>query len=222
MTKVLDLTGQKFGRLTVIKRVDNDKKGDSCWLCKCDCGNYKVVGSNNLKSGNVKSCGCLRESMAKTKLYIHGKYKTRLFRLWSNIKTRCYNKKEKAYKYYGGRGITMCDEWLSDFMNFYNWAIDNGYDENAKKYECTIDRIDNNKGYFPDNCRWVTQQIQNRNKRTNKNITYNGETHCLMEWAEILGVNYKSLCNRFSYGWSLDRIFNQPYRKNNNGRRKTI
>lgn len=213
MAKLQDLTGQRFGRLTVIKRVENDKRGNSRWLCRCDCGNEKVVSSHNLKNGHAKSCGCFRRDIAKTKLYTHGKYKTRLFGIWTGIKNRCYNKKETAYKHYGGRGITMCDKWLNDFQAFYDWSIANGYDEKAKKYECTIDRIDNNKGYSLENCRWVTQSIQNRNKRTNNNLTYNGETHCLKEWAEILGVNYKSFYNRFFNGWSLDRIFNQPYRK---------
>ena len=116
------------------------------------------------------------------------------------MKQRCYNPNKPQYKDWGGRGITICDEWLNDFMAFYDWAMSNGYQDNL-----TIDRIDNNKGYEPSNCRWVDHKIQNRNKRNNRNYTINGETHCLTEWCEILGLNRGTVKNRLRYGWSIEQ-----------------
>lgn len=131
----------------------------------------------------------------------HHKSNTRLFHIWCGVKQRCYYHKHKQYKDYGGRGIAVCDEWLRDFMNFYNWAITNGYRENL-----TIDRIDNNGNYEPNNCRWVTIKQQQRNKSTCRNITINGETHCLMEWCEILNLKYDKIRMRLNrLGWSIER-----------------
>lgn len=214
MPKALELTGQKFGRLTVVQRVENDKKGAACWLCKCDCGNEKVVQASQLKSGMTKSCGCLLREVSGARFFVHGLKHTRLYDVWSSIKARCFNLKNEHYKDYGGRGIKMCDEWKNDFKVFYNWSIANGYNETAKKYECTIDRIDNNKDYAPDNCRWVTQKEQCNNKRNNHLITYNNETHTVMQWAEIIGIEYRILLNRINkYGWSIERAFITPVRK---------
>lgn len=187
-----DLTGQKFGRLTVIKRADNNKNGSTRWLCKCDCGNEKIVEGGHLRSNKIKSCGCLLTDILIKRNYTHGMTNTRLFHIWQGIKIRCYNKNFEHYKYYGGRGITMYAEWENDFMSFYDWAMENGYKENL-----TIDRIDVNGNYCPKNCRWVTQKEQNRNTRKNRLITFNGETHCIGEWAEITGINKSTLCTRY-------------------------
>ena len=196
MKTAKDLTGKVFGKLIVIKKVGTDKKYNTQWLCKCECGNEKIVARDKLIIGHTTSCGCARKNFFKNLNKIHGLSHSRLWYVWYNIKNRCYRNTSKYYKYYGGRGITMCKEWLDDYQNFYNWAIKNGYDETAPKGACTIDRIDVNGNYEPNNCRWISMREQSRNKRNNKRISYNGETHCLKEWAEILSVDYKKLRDR--------------------------
>lgn len=152
--------GRKYGRLTVVA-YDRLEKGNLYFICKCACGTTKSVQKNGLVSGAVTSCGCkLIERNTK-----HNLAYTRLYKVFRDMKTRCFNPRSKDYKNYGGRGITICDEWLNDFTSFYKWAYENGYDENAPKLACTIDRIDNDKGYFPENCRWVDIATQNRNRR---------------------------------------------------------
>ena len=190
MGKFKDLTGQRFGKLIVIKRVPN-QDGLVCWLCKCDCGNEKTIKRRELCSGDAISCGCFKRTHAIT----HNMSHTRLYRLWGGIKSRCYSKNSSYYKFYGGRGIKICDEWLgkNGFQNFYNWAISNGYNENAKYGECTIDRIDVNGNYEPNNCRWITNKEQQINKTNNHFLTYNGKTFTISQWAEKLKINNSSL-----------------------------
>lgn len=199
MTKArIDLTGQRFGRLTVIKYV-----GESQWLCKCDCGNETIVDRGHLRTGHTKSCGCLklRNENHGTK---HHLTHTTLHRLWCGMIGRCYVKSNSGYKNYGGRGITVCEEWNNDFMSFYNWAIANGWKEGL-----TIDRIDVNGNYEPSNCRWVEWKTQARNKRNNTTITWNGETHCLKEWEEITNL---PICKRYFNGWTIEDMFTKPKR----------
>lgn len=208
MGKFQDLTGQKFGRLTVIKRAENSKTKQTRWLCKCDCGKTKIILSNSLKSGKTISCGCLHNDLLKQRLSKHQKTKTRLYKVWLRMKARCYNAKVKEYNLYGGRGIEVCNEWKNNYMSFYNWALSNGYDENAKYKECTIDRIDVNGNYEPSNCRWVNSTIQSKNKRINFLVTYKNETHCLKDWSEILNINYSVLHKRLKYlKWSVEKSF---------------
>lgn len=164
MTGVKDLTGQRFGRLTAISRAGSDTQGKATWRCRCECGNEVVVTGTQLRRNNTRSCGCLKREVTRKRLTTHGKTKTRLFPIWQSMKDRCYCQTHHAYKYYGERGITVCDEWRYDFQKFYEWAIANGYDENASTWQCTIDRIDNDKGYSPYNCRWVDMKVQNNNK----------------------------------------------------------
>lgn len=188
MPKLKDITGQKFGKLTALKRVNNDKQNCVCYLCKCDCGKEVIVRSNSLKNGNTQSCGCLQKQTAiitsKNNFTKHNLCNHRIYRIYRGIKRRCYNKNEKAFINYGGRGISICEEWRNDFKSFYNWAIANGYQENL-----TIDRIDVNGNYEPINCRWTDMKTQQRNRRNNHLVTFNGETKCIAEWAEILGYS---------------------------------
>ena len=164
--KLIDLTGQKFHRLTVLRRSENNtSQGKPKWICRCDCGNIVEVGGYELKSGNTKSCGCWNRESTHDRFYKHGMKKSRLYYVWNSMKDRCYNPNNKRYKDYGGRGIRVCDEWLHDFVAFRDWAFKTGYDENAPFRQCTLDRANNDEGYFPFNCVWSTIAQQNRNKR---------------------------------------------------------
>ena len=187
MPQFIDLTGKRFGKWTVLSRADN-KGTETMWNCVCDCGCSRAVSGNNLRSGCSKSCGC---SFLK-----HGKKGTRLYNIWGGMKARCYRKSHVWYKRYGGRGITVCDEWLNDFQAFHDWAMANGYEDNL-----TIDRIDNNKGYQPDNCRFVTQAQQVRNRCNSQKAVINGEEKSLYEWAEMYGLSYQTVYRRCERGW---------------------
>ena len=216
--KLIDLTGQVYERLTVIKRVDDYISPSGSrkvqWLCKCECGKEVIATGNNLKNGNSKSCGCYnRELLLKMNL-THNASNTRLYHIWTCMKDRCYNPKNKKYKDYGGRGIIICDEWINDFEAFANWAYDNGYVENVSRGECTIDRIDVNGNYCQQNCRWVNQKVQTNNKRNNHYITYNGETHTVTEWNNILGYKKGVLSRRIFSGWSIEDAFTKPVKSN--------
>lgn len=205
----LDLKGQKFGRLTVLERAENTKANKSKWLCKCDCGNLRKVVGSNLKNGMTKSCGCLERELNIQRSTRHGLESTRICHVWRNIKARCQNPKNTSYKNYGGRGITICEEWLGEngLKNFAQWAYENGYDENAEKGKCTIDRIDNNKGYYPENCRWVDLHVQANNKRNNVLITYNGRTQTLEQWCKELNLSRSMVKHRYERGWSTNDLF---------------
>lgn len=203
MSKVIDITGQKFNNLTVIERLPNAKGGISVWKCLCDCGNYTTVRASNLKNGAVKSCGCLKH-ISRTKT--HGETHTRLYSLWNAMKNRCNNPNANCYMRYGGRGIKVCDEWQESFVSFRDWSLENGYDETL-----SIDRIDNNKGYYPKNCRWVTFEQQCNNRRSNVLIEYKGETRNLMQWCKILNVDYKLVHNRMNKsGWNFEKSVSTP------------
>lgn len=174
MGKAKDYTGQKFGRLTAIERIRiyGPNRWYTYYKCKCDCGNIVTTRSASLVDGNTTSCGCYHREITgninrgkPTATLTHGKSHSRLYGVFRDMKTRCYNKNCKDYKNYGARGITICDEWLQDFLAFERWAFEHGYDPTAPKLQCTIDRIDNEKGYCPENCRWVDIATQNRNKR---------------------------------------------------------
>lgn len=199
-----DLSGKRFGRLVVQKRDENAKCGMTRWKCLCDCGNECSVLARNLVSGHTVSCGCYRNEVREQLQKKHGYKGTRIYGVWEKIKSRCCNPDNPSYSRYGGRGITICDEWRDNPEAFIEWAYANGYDENAKYGECTVDRIDNSKGYSPDNCRFANEQTQANNRRTNKRITYNGETHTVAEWARILGINQSTLNGGLWSGKTLE------------------
>lgn len=210
--KVNDLTNQRFGKLVVIERKGSDSKGQALWLVRCDCGTEKIVRGHDLKGG-VKSCGCSRKT--STGLYKHGLSGTREHSIWRAIQDRCYNKNNKSYHFYGERGIKVCDEWINDFVSFYNWCHKNGYNDSL-----TIDRIDTNCDYSPNNCRWVDRVAQANNTRRNVYVTINGETKSIPDWSRIFGVNYRSVHTRIQKGWDPVLALTTPFDKRQSRRRK--
>lgn len=196
--KIKDISGQRFGRLIALYKLNNYHKKRAWWLCVCDCGNLVEISGITLRSDHTKSCGCLNHEPTNKK---HGKCYTRLYKLYKAIIKRCYNPNIKQFKDYGGRGITVCDEWRKDFMTFYDWSMSHGYNDRL-----TIDRIYVNGNYEPSNCRWVDMKTQQRNKRNNKIFTINGETHCLMEWCEMLNMNYGKVNQRINkLHWTIEK-----------------
>lgn len=199
MGSFIDLTGQRFGRYTAICRADDYVlpcgRHKTMWTCKCDCGNVKNVLSDSLISGHVVSCGCYLKENTRARMKTHGATlngkPTRLYKVWDGMKARCYNKNKTYYPIYGGRGIKMCDEWHYSFEAFRDWALANGYDDTL-----TIDRIDVDGDYCPENCRWATIKEQSNNKRDNHYLTYNGETKTLTQWSEITGFSFSMLSTR--------------------------
>lgn len=166
MSIKVNYVGRKYGRLTVIEYYGKAKDGSALWRCLCDCGGEKIARGSNLNKGFTQSCGCLqKEYRGKPKKTTNGEAisHTRIYRIWKGIKNRCYNPKANNYKYYGGRGIAVCEEWLNDFIAFYNWAKANGYNDNL-----TIDRINTNGNYEPLNCRWADTKTQYDNRRNTK------------------------------------------------------
>ena len=192
MGKREDLTGRRFGRWLVLEETDERKCGSVMWKCRCDCGTVKAVSSNSLKMGKSLSCGCYNRDII-TK---HGMGRTRLAGIWRNMRYRCENLNSTNADRYAKRGIEICKEWSNSFEAFAEWALANGYSD-----ELTIDRIDNNGDYEPNNCHWVTVKEQGSNKRNNVWLTHNGETHILSEWARITNQPKSRLWKRHKLGW---------------------
>ena len=202
MGKLIDLTGQRFGRLTVIERVENDKQRRVRWLCQCECGNAVAILAKSLRSGNTKSCGCIsKENPPRS---THGQAHTRLFRIWCSMKTRCKNPSQDSYSRYGGRGITVCDEWQR-FEPFAEWANANGYCDGL-----SIDRIDVNGNYEPGNVRFVSMKIQQNNRSNNHYITFQRKTQTIAQWAEELNMNARLINCRLFRGWSAEEALTIP------------
>lgn len=207
MAKAINIAGQRFGRLTVIERVESPR-AQAQWRCVCDCGKETVVRSQDLRNGHTKSCGCygLEVSVSHTPSFsTHKESRSRLYRVWIGMKGRCNNCKNKAYSYYGGRGIKVCQDWDESYALFRDWALANGYQENL-----TIDRIDVNGNYCPENCRWVSMKVQMNNTRANRRITLNGETKTMAEWSESTGLSYETIRNRTIKGKPADEVLQMP------------
>lgn len=214
MRKIEVKEGDRYGRLTVIKEVESIpwKRGRRrTVLCKCDCGTEKVFGLSNIRRGTTTSCGCYYKEIA---IKLRGKYgelvNTKLYGVWKTMKQRCYDSNKQHYECYGGRGIVVCDEWKDDFLEFYNWAMVNGYKEGL-----SIDRIDVNGNYEPVNCRWVNHIEQCNNRRDNTRLTLGNETHTISEWSKKLGIKPNTLQNRKSSGWSDEDVLTKPVRRKN-------
>lgn len=204
-----DLTGEKFGRLTVLGLSEKKSGRKSYWVCECECGNKKLVRSDSLKRGQVQSCGCLKKEQNKINLNrtTHGDTPTgehkRLWEIWQGMKQRTSNPNNKSYARYGGRGISVCKEWRESYTNFRDWAFNNGYSDNL-----TIERIDVNGDYCPENCRWATAKEQCNNRRTNILIEWNGKTQNIEQWSEETGIPYKVLHDRYKrYGIEPPELF---------------
>lgn len=204
-----NLINQRFGRLLVLKQTGTDKKTrQKIWLCRCDCGKEKETITSYLTSGDTQSCGCYRKecelkSLSKFwgKPKTHGLSKNRMYQIWADMKGRCNNSKNYSFKNYGGRGIKICSEWTTNFVNFYKWAIDNGYQE-----DLSIDRIDVNGDYEPDNCRWVTMKEQANNKRNTIKITILNETKTAYEFEKQYGIKAWLLIDRYEKGYRDDKL----------------
>lgn len=206
MGKFIDLSGKSFGRLKVLHRAVTRKSNKkTLWKCLCFCGNECTVDGGALASGRTQSCGCLRREVsatrgkfsiktAQTVRFKHGCEPFRLYKIWTGMKNRCFNPKNKDYQNYGGRGIEVCSEWCADFKIFRDWALSNGYAENL-----SIERINNNLGYSPSNCTWIPIEEQQKNKRTSHRIHFNGEEHSLAEWSSILGICASTLSWRYRH-----------------------
>lgn len=209
--------GRRYGRLTVMYqsgfRYKPSGQRTVLWHCRCDCGKEKDIPSNTLRNGRSKSCGCLNSELSSKRATKHGGCKEYnlegIYRTWRSMKHRCYHKSSNRYKDYGGRGIKICDKWLI-YSNFRDWAIESGYKDGL-----TIDRIDVNGDYCPENCRWATAVEQANNRRTNTSITAFGETKTAAEWERCTGVKQHTILARINNGWDPERaVLEQVHKKN--------
>lgn len=213
MSRLIDLTGMRFERLSVLYRdgtyISQHGNTEPLWKCRCDCGKEISVRGSMLRTGKQKSCGCYSAEKSRMRLLKHGfSDAERLYGIWNNMRNRCSNPNSPRYELYGGRGITVCDEW-SDYSIFREWAISHGYKNNL-----SIDRIKTDEWYRPDNCRWVTQKIQCNNKRSNRYLTFNGETKTMMEWSECVDIPYSTIRSRLnSLGWTVEHALSAPVRR---------
>jgi len=216
-----DLTGKKFGRLTVLER-HGTSSNPVMWKCRCDCGTEKPIAYKHLKYGGTVSCGCYRSEVSRKSVthghtcshpVTHGQScraggnRTKLYTTWEGIKQRCHNPNDKGYKNYGGRGITVCDRWKNSFENFFK-------DMGVKPKGLTLERIENDKGYSKENCKWATMKQQASNRRNSRFITYNGETKIMTEWARQYGLSRGVLWQRiYNMKWDLKDALERPAMK---------
>lgn len=206
--RAIDISGKRFGRILVLKYV-----GNSRWLCRCDCSNEKIIRRDALIQGRTKSCGCFQKEIAakqvRQRSLKHGDFGTKLYGIWAGMKRRCYNPRTKYYEDYGGRGITVCDEWKNDYSKFKEWALANGYQEGL-----SIERVDVNKGYSPDNCKFITINEQNSNKRISIRLQYQGKEYSIKELSKLTGIKERTIRDRYERGLPIEEILNPKIRKN--------
>lgn len=205
-----DMTGKRFGRLTVLYRLPNDKHANAVWMCKCDCGNQKPIVGAALRKGVVVSCGCFHHDELISRITTHGQSRTKLFHTWQHMKARCNNPHHKHYKYYGGKGIKVCQEWENDFTIFAEWSNNNGYVEGL-----TIDRIDPSKGYEPSNCKWATRQEQQSHLSSCLVYEIDGVSHNLSDWCKIYNRPHETVRKRLLNGWDIVSALTVPPLKRN-------
>lgn len=228
MVKQTIQPGDKFGRLTVIEQAEPyiSPKGHKAerWLCRCDCKKEKIVMRGHLCSGATISCGCYHSDELTKRNTKHGYTYEKLYAIYRGIKCRCFNPHHGDYLLYGARGITMCEKWKNDYCAFRDWAYTNGYKEEILpngRSKWTIDRIDVNGNYEPLNCRWLTIEEQQNNRRSSYQIEYKGKTQTIAEWAKELGMPYITLHDRvLRHNCDLGKALEKPYKPNS--RRKTV
>lgn len=214
MSKEKDITGQKFNRLTAIKRDGNDSSGCTAWIFQCDCGRYHKARKKAVTSGQIRSCGkCITHKPPNTQT--HGMSNTRLYQVWHGMKQRCNPKDINHKSRYSSRGIKVCEDWANSFEKFYQWALMNGYQEGL-----TIDRINNDGIYEPSNCRWTTTYVQARNRRTNVMVEHNGRILCISDWEKELGYGNDSLGRRYRMGDRGDFLFRPKGERRDKGVKK--
>lgn len=196
--------GQKYGKLLVLE-LSHKEESVYYWKCKCDCGNECIVDGHAMQSKNTLSCGCIRKNILRKRNFRHGKCDTKAYQIWCGMKTRCYNKNDEFYEYYGGKGIKLSNEWL-DFNIFFN-------DMGNPPKGLSIERKDNNKNYCKENCKWATQKEQANNRSNNKIIKYNGKSQTLSQWSNELNIKYSILLDRLNQGWTIEKTFTKKCKK---------
>ena len=207
-----NLQGERFGKWVVINKAEQKLHGKTAWLCKCDCGTVRTVAQNNLVSGLSTNCGCVRKQNLSQKA-THKETNSRLYGVWGSMMSRCYDKNRKCFKQYGEKGVLVCEEWHK-YEVFRDWALANGYDKNASRGGCTIDRINVCGNYEPSNCRWVDMKTQCRNKRNTLLVEYCGRTIPLPVACEESGMKYRLVYDRIhALGWSANKALNTPNKK---------
>jgi len=204
-----DLTGQRFGRLLVIRKVEHPDKKNSRWLCRCDCGSEKDVRASHLKSGNVQSCGCFAREMSSQRSTKHGnciaKKRSPEYLSWVAMMQRCYNKNHVAFEKYGEAGIQVCGSW-HDFINFLN-------DMGNRPKNTSLERTNNNLGYFKENCKWASSSEQQNNRKNNLKLTFQGLELTLMQWAKKINMNYRTLKARINLGWKIEDVLTKSVKR---------
>lgn len=214
--RLIDLTGKKFGRLTVVKRAENNAYGPM-WICVCDCGKTTIKSGCCLRNGHTTSCGCYAKEVASKVHTKHGGTNEYLFRRWQIMKYRCTEQNKEHKRNYYDKGITVCDDWINDYSAFKEWAVNHGFSP-----ELTLDRIDFNKGYSPENCRWIPEKEQHRNTSKNKIIEYEGEKMPLVILSEKTGIREDLLRDRLRRGWTVERAVNTPLEINGRTKHESI
>lgn len=203
--KPVDLTGKRFGMLTILSRAENAPGGKTRWNCQCDCGAVATIRGADMRNGKIKSCGCMRREIAAKqgkKNATHGDTHTRLYTIWQSMRQRCRITKGQVYENYGKRGVFVCEEWRYDFSSFRSWAVSNGYRDGL-----TLERKDTNGPYSPGNCCWATMKEQQNNRRNNRMITHGGKTQTLSQWADQTGISAATIAWRLNAGWPASDLF---------------